>query len=258
MLAQASAADAAQQLKAKQAQCDIGVKELVALTSWDESTLRQQLAESPFKLDSAKDFFSIDEIPAHVIAQRPDIDMAGADLVTAVADIKAAQVARIPRITLNGSIGWQRFSTAGFTSNGETWSLGPLSITLPLFDGGKRKAKLESTEVKYAEQAANYRSKVRVAVKEVETALVNLHSAQNRAPDIEAAIKAYQAAFVATEHKYQAGFVSLIELEEARRNALQAQINQVNVLQARNNAWVSLYRAAGGGWQPVDANTLSK
>jgi len=258
VLAQASAADAAQQLNAQQAQCEVGIKELVALTNWDEAHVRHQLAASPFKLDSKQDLFAITEIPAEVIAQRPDIDNAEADLISAVADIKSAQVARLPRITLNGSIGWQRFSATGFTSNGEVWSLGPLSITLPLFDGGKRKAKLDAAEIKYDEQAANYRSKVRVAVKEVETALVNLHSTQSRATDIAAAIQAYQAAFVAMEHQYKAGFASLIDLEQTRRNALQAQMTQFNVWQARNNAWVQLYRAAGGGWQGVQEPTITQ
>jgi multidrug efflux system outer membrane protein len=257
-LAQASAADAAQQLNAQQAQCEVGIKELVALTNWDEAHVRGQLAASPFKLDSKQDLFAITEIPATVIAQRPDIDNAEADLISAVADIKSAQVARLPQITLNGSIGWQRLSATSFTSNGEVWSLGPLSITLPLFDGGKRKAKLDAAEIKYDEQAANYRSKVRVAVKEVESALVNLHSTQSRANDVAAAIQAYQAAFTAMEHQYKAGFASLIDLEQTRRNALQAQIMQLNVWQARNNAWVQLYRAAGGGWQGAQVPTAKQ
>jgi len=258
VLAQASAADAAQQLNAQQAQCEVGIKQLVALTNLDETQVRQQLAATLFKLDSKKDLFAITEIPAKVIAQRPDIDNAEADLINALADIKSAQVARIPRITLDGSIGWQRFSSTGFTSNGEVWSLGPLAITLPLFDGGKRKAKLETAEIKYDEQAANYRSKVRVAVKEVESALVDLHSSQSRANDLAAAIQGYQAAFIAMEHQYKAGFASLIDVEQTRRNALQAQITQLNVWQARNNAWVQLYRAAGGGWHSTQLPTTEK
>jgi outer membrane protein TolC len=47
----------------------------------------------------------------------------------------------------------------------------------------------------------------------------------------------------------KAGFANLIELEENRRNALQALTNSINLLKERNNAWIALYRAAGGGWQ---------
>lgn len=256
-LAQASMADAKQQLKSQQAQCDVSLKELVALTGWEEALLRQKLMQSPFKLNNQAHFFSILEVPASVIAQRPDIDQAESELVLAMADVKSAQVARLPRVSLSGSIGWQRFTSAGFTSNGETWSIGPLTITLPLFDGGKRKANQALAEVKYEEQAMLYRSKLRTAIQEIETALINLQSTQLRAADLEAAIYQYQQALVATEHRYKAGFANLIEVEESRRYALQAELNQVSLRQARNNAWINLYRAVGGGWQPNDTLSMT-
>lgn len=247
-LAEASAADSAQQVKAQQAQCDLGIKELVALTNWDEPTLIEQLASTPFK-NSDKAMFSIAEIPAQVIAQRPDIDNAEAELITAAANIKSAQAERLPKVSLNGSIGWMRLSGSGFKMEGETWSIGPVSITLPIFDAGKRKANADSAVAKYEEAAANYRSQVRVAIKEVESALVTLHSSAARQDDIAQAIAGYEAAYQATETKVSAGFANLLELEESRRYALQAKTNQISLLKERNAAWISLYRAAGGGWQ---------
>lgn len=247
-LAEASAADAAQQVKAQQAQCDLGIKELVAFTNWDEPTLIEQLTNTPFK-NSDKAMFSIAEIPAQVIAQRPDIDNAEAELITAAANIKSAKAERLPKVSLNGSIGWMRLSGSGFKMEGETWSIGPVSITLPIFDAGKRKANADSVVAKYEEAAANYRSQVRVAIKEVESALVTLHSSAARQDDIAQAIAGYEAAYQATETKVSAGFANLLELEESRRYALQAKTNQINLLKERNAAWISLYRAAGGGWQ---------
>lgn len=247
-LAEASAADAAQQVKAQQAQCDLGIKELVALTNWDEPTLIDQLTNTPFK-NSDKAMFRIAEIPAQVIAQRPDIDNAEAELITAAANIKSAQAERLPKVSLNGSIGWMRLSGSGFKMEGETWSIGPISITLPIFDAGKRKANADSAVAKYEEAAANYRSQVRVAIKEVESALLTLHSSAARQDDIAQAITAYDLAYQATETKVSAGFANVLELEESRRYALQAKTNQINLLKERNAAWISLYRSAGGGWQ---------
>jgi outer membrane protein TolC len=66
---------------------------------------------------------------------------------------------------------------------------------------------------------------------------------------VQNALKGYEASFVATQEKVKAGFANLIELEENRRNALQALTNSINLLKERNNAWIALYRAAGGGWQ---------
>jgi outer membrane protein TolC len=42
---------------------------------------------------------------------------------------------------------------------------------------------------------------------------------------------------------------SLFELEDARRTALSAQTAVLGLRQERANAWIALYRAAGGGWQ---------
>lgn len=253
-LALAGAADAAQQMKVQQAQCDLGIKELVALTDLDEKDLRQQLADTAFTAnENNQTFFTIAEIPATIINQRPDIVSAEADLMTTAAELKNTHVQRLPKVSLNGSIGWMRISGSSFKGEGEVWSLGPISITLPIFDAGKRKANVNTAEAKYAEAAANYRSKVRYAIKEVEDALVNLHASTDRQSDVLTALNGYQASLLATEQKVSAGFANLIELEENRRYALQAQTNQVNVLKDRNNAWIALYRAIGGGWQNTTA-----
>ena len=252
-LAAAGLADAKQQLNTQQANCDVNIKELVALTGLEEQAIRAQLQAQAFTATATESLLTIDAIPANVISQRPDIYRAEADLVNAAANIASNQAAKYPRVTLNGSIGWMWLSGVGFSGNGSVWSLGPVSVTLPLYDGGKRDAKLASAQTSYEESAVQYRSKVRVAVKEVETALVNLHSAQTKQTDLEAAVAGYKAALTATQAKVKAGFANLIELEESRRLALQAETSRVSVQQARYNAWVALYRAAGGGWAR-DAN----
>ena len=248
-LAKASLADAQQQLKAQQAQCDDEVKVLVALTNVDEPTLRNKLLGQAFNPHPNGQLFALNEIPASVIAQRPDIYAAEADLVTAAADIQTTYASSLPKVSLNGSIGWMWLSGGGFgTTDGKTWSLGPVSITFPIYHPGVKEASLAKSEAKYEESAAIYRSKVRNAVKEVEQALVNLHSTDVRRPDIEAAINGYQAAFNATQTKVNAGFANLIELEEQRRILIAAQSNAISNQKLRMQSWVNLYRAAGGGW----------
>ena len=255
-LADASAADAKQQLNAQQEQCDLNIKELVALTDLDEPVLRDKLAKQAFSLEAlvAKNLFNINELPSKVIAQRPDIYNAEAELVAAAASVQSNKAAQLPRVSLNGSIGWMWLSGVGYSGNGNVWSLGPLSITLPIFDSGKRKAEIGSAEASYEESALNYRNKIRVAVKEVESALVTLHSSAQRHTDLQQALTGYQASFKATESKVRAGFANLIELEQSRRDALQTETNLLNLETNRTNAWITLYRAAGGDWQSTDSS----
>lgn len=251
-LADASVLDATQQLNAQQANCDTAIKELVALTDLEEPSLRDKLAKQTFNVADMRNKYAIDVVPAAVLAQRPDIINAEAELMAAAAALQRNQAARLPRVSLNGSIGWMWLSGVGFSGNGVVWSLGPLSITLPIFDSGKRKAEVDSAEASYEESALNYRNKIRVAVKEVESALVTLHSSAQRQNDLQQALIGYQASFKATEAKVRAGFANLIELEQSRRDALQTETNLLNLMQSRTNTWVTLYRATGGDWQNTD------
>jgi outer membrane protein TolC len=45
---------------------------------------------------------------------------------------------------------------------------------------------------------------------------------------------------------------SLFELEDARRSALLANVSLIDLQRERATAWVSLYRALGGGWSAAD------
>jgi outer membrane protein, multidrug efflux system len=250
-LADASLSDIKQQQSAQIARCDLNIKELVALTGLDENVLRDKLAKQVFDLKKSegKNLYLIDSIPAKVITQRPDIINAEAALIADAANVQSNKAMLLPRVSVDGSIGWMWQSGSGFKTDGKVWSLGPLSITIPIYNSGGQQAKIKSAEAKYEESAVNYRNKVRTAVKEVESALVNLHSYARRDADLKQALQGYQASFKATETKVKAGFANLIELEESRRVALQTQTALNTLYQDRINAWISLYRAAGGDWQ---------
>lgn len=248
-LARASAAEASSRVTRQRAQCDLDVKVLVALTAVDEPTLRQKLIDAPVSL-SPDVGISIASVPAHTLAQRPDVFNAEREQAAASFDVGGAEALRYPRLTLSGAVGVSRFSSGGVTTDLSTWSVGPLALTVPLFDGGRSAANLEAVRVRYEEASSKYRSTVRNAVREVEEALVNLQSTSARNADAETALAGYQASFNSTKRRYQEGLASLIELEDARRTWLAAEIALVSLRQERMATWVSLYRAAGGGWVP--------
>jgi outer membrane protein, multidrug efflux system len=245
-LSSASVAEAASRLTGQKAECEVTLKSLVALTAIDEPKLREQLASSSAKLPQPASI-AIDTLPAKLIAQRPDIASAERDLAAASADIGAAEAARYPSISLLGSIGYSALRFAGVTSEGRTWSFGP-ALDLPLFDAGRRAANADAARAKYVEALALYKARVRGAVREVEQGLVQLGSAKEREADAQAAVTGYEAFVKASDARYRAGAGSLLELEDARRVLLTAQVAQLNVQRERISAWITLYKAAGGGW----------
>ena len=249
-MARASAAEANSRVKQQVAACDLDTKGLVALTALVEPDLRQKLALAtvPSALEA---IFSIANLPAQVVSQRPDVFAAERDLVLASAQVGSARAQQWPRLSLSGSIGALRVRSGGETTDLSTWSFGPLAVSLPLFDAGQRAANVQAAIASYQSALLVYQGKVRQAVREVEEALVSLHSADARAVDAELATQGYGASLLATQSRFDQGLASLIELEDARRNALAAESSVLALALERKLAWVALYRAVGGGFEPA-------
>ena len=251
-LARASAAQGNSLLTQRRAQCDVLVKGLVALTGIAEPALRSELRSRQAQVPAPAQI-ALTSVPAQVLAQRPDVRSAGRELVAASAEVTQAQAARLPRIALNGSLSATRVESADFgNQSGTLWAIGPVTVSLPLFDAGTRRANVSAAQARYDEAGALYRARLRSAVREVEEALVALQSTDDRSTDARIATEGYAASFRATEARYRGGLASLYELEDARRSALQAQIALIDLQRERSTAWISLYRALGGGWSGSD------
>jgi outer membrane protein TolC len=169
----------------------------------------------------------------------------------------SALAQRFPRLTLQGSIGRLQFRTSGFRDTVDTWSIGPVALSVPIFDGGTLAANVDAARARYDEAVALYRGNVRQAVREVEEALIDLQSTDQRAGDADTAVQNYQASFDATSARYQSGLASLFELEDSRRTLFAAQTSRVLLQRTRAEAWVALYRTTGGGWSRPGTTTTS-
>lgn len=244
-LARASAADARARATFQRALCDIDVNTLAALTAIEAPALRASLAASPPVPAPA---IAIAAVPAQVLSQRPDVFSAEREVAAASFDVGSARAARYPRLSLSGSIGAANFRTGGENIETDTWTIGPLALSVPIFNAGRLAANVDAAQARYEAAAAAYRASVRQAVAELENAMVNLNSTASRGDDARLALEGYRAAFVAAEDRYKHGLGSLLELEDARRTRLAAENAVVTLGRERSNAWIALYRAAGGGW----------
>lgn len=252
-LARANAADSNSRWTQQTGQCEILTKSLVVLTAMPEAELKARLQKS-FEQPKKALPFAVPSVPAQTITQRPDVYSAERDLVVAAAQVGSAKAQRLPRLSLNGSIGALRVGTGGIEQDESTWSFGPLTLSLPLFDGGRRVAAVTASESAYQSAIVGYQFKVRNAVREVEEALVNLNSSQARETDSQVASQGYGQSLAATQARFNQGMASLVELEDGRRNAYAAHSALLALQMQRNLAWVALYRAVGGGFEPQQSN----
>jgi outer membrane protein, multidrug efflux system len=254
-LARAGAAQARSTLTAQRARCDQLVKALVEITALPEPALRQRLLAGTATLPSAPALLPA-ELPAQTLAQRPDVYSAGLDVLAAAGDVAAAAARQRPQITLAGNLIGLQLRSGGETVRGATWSLGPLQIAMPLLDSGALAAATAAARVAYDESLVAYQAQLRRAVRDVESALVALQASTERQADTREAAERFEESLRATAARQQGGLASLFELEDARRNAVSAQLALIELERERTEAWITLYRALGGGWEegaPVPA-----
>ena len=147
-----------------------------------------------------------------------------------------------------------RVRAAGVSATVDTWSLGPLVLSLPLLGRDRLQREADAAQARFEAAGSAYASTVRQAVSEVEQALVSLAALAERTQAADVAVAGYRAALAGTEARWGAGLYSLNELEVARRVLLATENTALSLRQERLGAWLRLYVALGGGFEPATAS----
>lgn len=252
--ADGAVSEAASSFAARRGECDLHVNVLAKLTGWSRDRLVDHLAGATGVVPVPRDV-SVEAVPARAITQRPDVASAELAVAAASAEIGVAEADRYPGVSLAGAIALNRISLGQGATRPTTWSFGP-SVSLPIFDAGRRKSAVIAARARHDQAMAHWREKVRVAVREVEDALVRLDTAATRAADAQRALERYDSYVAAIEKRHRGGLANLLELEDARRLALLASEADLDVRRERVASWIALYKALGGGWQ-VAPDTLA-
>ncbi len=240
----ASLASTQSKLEAQQVSCRLLMAALRSLTGLEPQKLSTWLEQPSGRLPKPR-AFRVDRVPADVLRQRPDVAALERSLAASSAEIGAARADLYPSLSLSGEIALTAYSL--LSSTVRTWSFGP-SLTLPIFDGGRRRAAVANSEANHRNAYAEWRQGVRKAVREVEEALVNLDGADRRTGKAAEAAAMHRAYYESMQMQWQEGGRSLLELEEARRSALEAEVERVTLLRDQVQYWIALYKAIGGGW----------
>ncbi len=242
-LAKASAASSSSTLTGQKAECEILIKSLAQVTGGDEERVRGLLSRSKNRIPKPETF-SVKSVPADALRQRPDIDALELELAAAIADVGAAKADLYPSLSMSGSI---TISQSSLTGKSLPWSFGP-ALSIPLFDGGSRRAAVESKIADYDSAVASYKSGVLSAINDIETALVRLDSTRRKISDAASAAANYRSYFKSIDSNWKAGGASLLDREEARRSAQSAEITLIETRRDAVRYWIALYKALGGGW----------
>jgi NodT family efflux transporter outer membrane factor (OMF) lipoprotein len=188
-------------------------------------------------------------LPSELLRRRPDIRRAERQLAASTEDVGVATADLFPRFFLNGSIGLQGTDPGNvFEYASRYYSLGP-SVSWPIFDAGRTKARLSRAEARRAQSFAAFRGSVLNAFREVEDALVSYAKVQERAVSLrEVAAASRQSVKIANE-LYSQGVSDFLSVLDAQRQLLLAEEQLANAEGERATSLVALYKALGGGWE---------
>jgi outer membrane protein, multidrug efflux system len=134
-----------------------------------------------------------------------------------------------------------------FKWSSRAWAIGALA-SLPLIDGGRRKAGVEAASADLDGAVATYREQVLVAFKDVEDQLAALRLLTEQAEAQGRAVTSSSRTTSLSNTRYRAGYVSQLELLDAQRSELRNRHQALQVRSARYQSTVSLVRALGGSW----------
>lgn len=188
------------------------------------------------------------EIPSTVLQQRPDLAEAERRLYAAQQQIGVAETGYLPSITLTGQIGYSSsiFSQI-FDWESRFWSWG-VQIAQLIFDAGATTAQVDEAVSVFLQRVADFEKIVIRAFKEVENALVDQRAAGDKIVHLTQAVEDAANTFKLSNNRYKAGLTNYLDVVDAERSLLAAELSLAQAQGEKYIAILSLIEAMGGSW----------
>ena len=191
-------------------------------------------------------------LPSGLLARRPDVAAAEAQLIAANADIAAARAAIFPTINLTADGGYESAALATLlTPASRVWSLGA-GLTQPIFHGGALIGGYSLARAQYQELLADYHKAVISAFANVEDALVAVQQTAEQVTRQRQATEQARRAYRFAQAQMRAGTINVLTLLNTETTLFTAEDALAQAKYAHLQSLVSLYQALGGGWQQKD------
>lgn len=188
-------------------------------------------------------------LPSELVAQRPDIRAAAANLHAASAQVGVAIANRLPKISLSANAGTAVTTLASSVTPTNMFFTMAGGLTQPLFDGGTLLHKEGAAKALFDEATSQYRATVIGAFRDVAD---TLHALQSDAEALRAAVTAERAAarsFDTMQQQLKLGSTSYLYVLDAERTYEMARLGLVQAQVMRLADTAALFQALGGGWR---------
>lgn len=195
--------------------------------------------------------------PVDLLMRRPDLRVAQKQFMAEAARLREAQADRWPKFFLAAAFGREDLRLNALDLSPVRYSTAALAFTMPLFDAGRLRAAVERQSAKERMATLQYEKAVLGAVKDVDDSLVALAQERERSAALDAATQQRRTGLHHAESLYREGQIDLLQLLDAQRAVLAAELSAiVGQTQLALNT-VQLATALGGGWQDTPTATTT-
>ena len=209
-------------------------------------------APTNFRIEPVGEFKIVEfqiptQVPTKLLERRPDIAAMERRMAQANQEIGIAKAAFFPNISLGANLGNENNSFNLSKLANSFWSYGS-SVSMPVFQGGYRRAQLQQAWSAYRETEDVYRSTVLNAFREVENALTQTKLLYLEAERQDVAVDSALQTQKMTVQLYTGGLSNSLELLFAQLSTLDASISAISVKTELLKSTVALVKSLGGGW----------
>jgi len=189
-----------------------------------------------------------DGLPSELLLRRPDIREAEQKLLAENARIAVARAEFFPSISLTAFLGSESATLGKLFSGPAGIFQFALGLSQPIFNAHRLTFSVKAAEARREQAIAAYQKAVASAFGDVRNAL-NAQAAGRAVLEAESArVAALVDAQRLANLRYQGGVAGRLEVLDADRQLLQAQLAKVDAENAQRVAVVGLFKALGGGW----------
>jgi len=188
-------------------------------------------------------------LPSGLLARRPDVAEAEANLVAANADIQQARAAFFPTIDLTGSGGYESTALKTLLEPASRVFDVAAGLTQPIFHGGAIIGQYRYSKARYTELLADYHKAVISAFGNVEDSLVAVRETRDQVERQQEATDTAERAYRLSQIQFHAGTINILTVLSTETALFTARSTLAQVKLAHLQAIVGLFNALGGGWE---------
>ncbi|GFZ88271.1 efflux transporter outer membrane subunit [Dyella caseinilytica] len=196
-------------------------------------------------------------VPMELVGHRADLVAARWRVEAAGKDIKSAKTEFLPNVNIGAMVGLVNLGGSNlFQMANRFYEVAP-AISLPIFDGGRRRANLNSKDAQYDLAVAQYNQTLVSAINEISDDYDALNSLKDQVAAQQRAVDAASDAWTLSEQRYKSGIGSYLEALSVRQELLAAEQRMASLHAQQADLNVQLIQALGGGFRPQADSQLS-